>query len=244
MAAHYKDALLVRQFCNLSKGNTWQSGMDDSDPKLPSIDGRRRRSEQTRQAIIEAYLNLVRTNLEPPTSREIATRAGISPRTIFGRFTDLLTLSLAVADYAFEQALARAPVPNLDADFNTRLRAQVEVRAAICEEWLPLWRILLRYQSQSEDVSVRIKRIRAGMMSRLALVYGPELSLVPEPERDRLVIALDILTGFDSWALMREERGLSIEGAREVWINAIGRLLPAAEASHTNDGQAASVHGP
>ena len=89
--------------------------MDDSDPNLPSSDGRRRRSEQTRQAIIEAYLNLVRANHEPPTSQEIATRAGISARTIFERFPDLLTLSLAVADYAFEQALAQAPVPNLDA---------------------------------------------------------------------------------------------------------------------------------
>jgi hypothetical protein len=135
------------------------------------------------------------------------------------------TLSLAVADYAFEQAVAQAAAPNLDADLHTRLKAQVEVRAAICEQWLLLWRTLLRYQSQSEKLSVRIKLIRAAMMTRLALVYGPELSMLPEPERAQLLIGLDVLTGFESWGRMREEHGLSIEAARELWINAIGRML-------------------
>lgn len=116
-------------------------------------------------------------------------------------------------------------MPNVDADFDTRLKAQVEVRAAICEQWLPLWRTLLRYQSQSEELSLRIKRIRAAMMSRLALVYGPELSMLPEPERAQFLIGLDILTGLESWGRMREDHGLSIEAARELWILAIGRML-------------------
>src|SRR5215831_11290670 len=95
--------------------------MDDSG--LPSVDGRRRRSELTRQAIIEAYLSLIRANHEPPTAQQIATHAGISSRTIFERFPDLVSVSLAAADYAFERAMVQAAVPNLDADFNTRLRA-------------------------------------------------------------------------------------------------------------------------
>jgi AcrR family transcriptional regulator len=199
--------------------------MDDPDPKAPSTDGRRRRSEQTRRVIMDAYLDLVRVNQEPPTAPEIAKRAGISTRSVFERFKDLLTLSLAVADYAFEQALAQAPAPIVDADFSTRLKAQVEVRAAICEHWLPLWRLLLRYQSQSEELSIRINRIHAAMMSRLALVYGQELSMLPEPERGQLLIGLAILTGLESWSQMREDHGLSIEAARDVWIKAIGRLL-------------------
>ena len=206
--------------------------MDDSDPKPSNVDGRRRRTERTRQAIIEAYLSLVRTTQKPPTASEIAERAGVSTRSVFERFTDLLTLSLAVADYAFGQALAQAAAPDVDADFNTRLKAQVEVRAAICEEWLPLWRTLLRYEGKSEELSVRIKNIRAAMMARLALVYGPELSLVPEPERSQLLIGLDLLTGLESWGRMREQHGLSIEAARELWINAIGRMLATAGPLH------------
>ena len=196
-----------------------------SDPKHPS-DGRRMRSERTRQALIKAYLDLLREKQQPPTAPEIAKRAGCSQRSVFERFSDLLSLSLAAADYAFAEALAQAPAPKVDADLYTRLKSQVETRAAICERWLPLWRALLRYQSESEELVIRIKRIRAAMLARLSLVYGPELSTLSEAERSQLLVALDILTDFESWGRMREGHGLSIEAARDTWINAIGRMLP------------------
>ena len=123
--------------------------------------------------------------------------------------------------------MAQAAMPNLDADLHTRLKSQVETRAALCEQWLPLWRALLRYQSASEELAIRIKRIRAAMVSRLELVYRPELSTLSEAERTQLLVALDILTDFESWGRLREDHGLSIEAARDLWINAIGRMLPA-----------------
>jgi AcrR family transcriptional regulator len=203
--------------------------MDRSDPKHRQNDGRLRRSERTRQALIKAYLDLLREKQQPPTAPEIARRAGCSIRSVFQHFSGLLTLSLAAADYAFAQALAQAAVPNVDADLHTRLKAQVETRAAICEHWLPLWRALLRYQSESEELTIRIKRIRAAMVARLELVYGPELSTLPEAERSQLLVALDILTDFESWGRLREGHGLSIEAARDIWINAIGRMLPSVD---------------
>ena len=202
--------------------------MDQSDPKHPRTDGRLQRSARTRKAVIEGYLDLLREKQQPPTTPEIAKRAGCSTRSVFERFSDLLTLSIAAADYAFEQAMAQAAVPNLDADLHTRLKSQVETRAAICERWLPLWRALLRYQSVSKELAIRIKRIRAAMVSRLELVYRPELSTLSEAERIQLLVTLDILTDFESWGRMREDHGLSIEAARALWINAIGRMLPAA----------------
>jgi AcrR family transcriptional regulator len=188
-------------------------------------DGRFRRSDRTRQALVQAYLDLLREKQKPPTAPEIAGRAGCSIRSVFQHFSGLLTLSLAAADYAFAQALAQAAVPNVDADLHTRLKSQVESRAAICERWLPLWRALLRYQSESEELAIRIKRTRAAMVTRLELVYGPELSTLSEPERRQLLVALDILTDFESWGRLREGYGLSIEAARDIWINAIGRML-------------------
>ena len=213
--------------------------MDQPDPKHPRADGRLQRSARTRKAVIEAYLDLLREKQQPPTTPEIAKRAGCSTRSVFERFSDLLSLSLAAADYAFEQAMSQAAVvPNADADLHIRLKSQVETRAAICEQWLPLWRALLRYQSVSEELAIRIKRIRAAMISRLELVYRPELSTLSEAERIQLLVVLDILTDFESWGRMREDHGLSIEAARDIWINAIERMLPAAAGNpaHSSDG--------
>ena len=189
-------------------------------------DGRTQRGERTRQALIKAYLDLLRETPKPPTAPLIARRAGCSIRTVFNNFSDLLTLSLAAADYAFEQALVQAGVPNADADLHIRLKSQVESRAALCERWLPLWRALVRYQSESKKLANRIKRIRAAMVERLELVYRPELSTLPDAERTQLLVALDILTDFESWGRLRNGHGLSIEAARDVWISAIGRILP------------------
>ena len=65
------------------------------------------------------------------------------------------------------------------------------------------------------------------MVARLELVYAPELSTLPESERRLLLVALDILTDFESWGRLRESHGLSIEEARALWIHAIRHLLPA-----------------
>jgi AcrR family transcriptional regulator len=189
-------------------------------------DGRLRRSARTKMALIEAYLDLLREKPQAPTGPEIAKRAGCSVRSVFVRFPDLLALSLAAADDAFEQATAQAALPKVDADLHIRLKSQVETRAAICERWLPLWRALLHYKDESEELASRIKRIRAAMVSRLELVYRPELSTLSEAERTQLLVVLDILTDFESWGRMREGYGLSIEAARDVWINAIGHMLP------------------
>jgi AcrR family transcriptional regulator len=115
-----------------------------AEPSQPSsIDGRRRRSERTRQYIIEAYLALLSENTRVPTSAQIAERAGYSVRSLFERFPDLLALSLAAADFAFAQANAQAVIRNVSADRPTRIRTQVETRASTCERWLPLWRALI-----------------------------------------------------------------------------------------------------
>jgi AcrR family transcriptional regulator len=200
--------------------------MDRSDPKLPS-DGRHMRSERTRQALIKAYLDLLIERQKPPTAPEIAKRAGCSLRSIFERFSDLLTLSLAATDHAFEQAMSQAAVPKPDGDLRSRLKAQVSARAAICERWLPLWRALLRYQSESEELAIRIKSIRAAMVARIELMYRPELSRLPEAERSRLIVAMGILMDFESWGSMREGDGLSIKAASDVWMSTVARMLPA-----------------
>jgi hypothetical protein len=123
--------------------------------------------------------------------------------------------------------MSQAAVPNPDGDLRSRLKAQVSARAAICERWLPLWRALLRYQSESEELAIRIKSIRAAMVARIELMYRPELSRLPEAERSRLIVAMGILMDFESWGSMREGDGLSIEAASDVWMSTVARMLPA-----------------
>jgi len=200
--------------------------MEQSAPPHRRTDGRLLRSERTKQVLIESYLDLLRENPQVPTASDIARRAGCSVRSVFERFSDLLTLSFAAADYAFAQGMAQAVARNVDGDRQTRLKSQVETRAAICERWLPLWRALLRHQHESEELALRIERMRDAVLGRLQLMYRPELSTLSESDRKAVLIALEALTDFESWGRLRERHGLSVEAARDMWTVAIDRILP------------------
>jgi len=201
------------------------SSIDTSAP-APLVDGRRLRSERTRQLIIEAYLALLREDPQVPTSARIAERAGYSVRSVFERFPDLLSLRIAATDYGFSLATTQAPIGNIDADRATRIRSQVQTRAQTCERWLPLWRALNANQGESAELKSRISLARAAILQRLQIMYRPELAALDETERKHTLIALEALTDFESWARMRQDHGLSVEQACNVWIRAIERLLP------------------
>lgn len=196
-------------------------------PRKPGrIDGRRLRSERTKQLIIEALLALLRDHSVMPTAVQIAERAGYSVRSIFERFPDLVALRIAATDYALAQAAALAPARDVEADRATRVKSQVETRAGTCERGVALWRVLLSSDDASGQLAVRIAKSREITVARLELMYRPELSTLPENERTGLLIALEALTDHESWARMREMFQLSFEESCAVWTTAIDRLLP------------------
>jgi AcrR family transcriptional regulator len=200
-----------------------------SSPLSPSpvrIDGRRLRSERTKQVIMDSFLALLHEGPEVPTAAQIAARAGISVRSVFERFSDLQTLSLETADYAFALGEAQAVARNVDGDRATRLRSHVETRANTCERWLPLWRVVIANQGRLEELKSRIRFIRRAVVKRMELMYGAELAVLPDVERRDLLIALEALIDFESWGRMREFHGLSFDGACSVWIRTIDRILP------------------
>jgi len=207
-----------------------EPALSATSPSTPTrIDGRRLRSERTKQLIIEAFLALLREHQEMPTAVQIAERAGYSVRSIFERFPDLNALRVAATDYSLAQALALAPPRHADAaDRQTRVRSQVETRAHTCERGVALWRVLLRFADQDEtgQLKARVARGRETTVRRIELMYKPELSTLTEVDRQQLLIALEALTDMESWARMRELHGLSFEEGCEVWVHAIERLLP------------------
>ncbi len=198
-----------------------------SSSKSTRIDGRRLRSARTKQLIIEAYLKLLRESPQIPTAAQIAERAGYSVRSVFERFPDLHALRVAATDYAFTQGTAQAVARDFSGDRQTRLNSHVETRAWICEQWLPLWRALIANQGDSAELKSRIFLMRQAILKRIELMYEPELAILSEIERRQTLIAIESLIDFESWARMREYNRLSVEEARDVWIQAIDRLLPA-----------------
>jgi AcrR family transcriptional regulator len=192
----------------------------------PRVDGRRLRSERTRQNIIEAYLKLLRRDPQIPTSAQIAKEAGIAVRSVFERFSDLAALTLATADYAIAAGQAAAAPRDVDGDRPTRIASHVRTRAAACESWSPLWRVMLTTEQQVKELHMRVVMARQANIARMRLMYAPELAALAEPEREQLLVAMATMISFESWDQMRDCYDLSSEEALAVWRTAIDRLLP------------------
>ena len=191
---------------------------------VPKVDGRRLRSERTRQALIEAFMRLLRRKPAMPTAFQIAQEAGCSVRSVFGHFPDLDALSVAAADYAIVQGQREAVARNVDADRTARINSHVKTRAFVCEKWLPLWRLIVR--QEQPELRKRAAMVRSISIERLKLMYGPELSKLAELERDRLIMALAALISLESWDQLRHCYNLSMKDAQAVWRSAIDRMLP------------------
>jgi AcrR family transcriptional regulator len=195
-------------------------------PRSRRPDGRRQRSERTRQLIIEAYLGLLGEGVRTPTASQIAEQAGYSVRSIFERFTDLRALSLATADHAIVVGQTESEARDVDGDRPTRIKSHVKTRALACEKWLPLWRALLETQDQLAELKSRVMMVRLANLERLKLMYGPELAILPDAERQQLLLALGALTSFEGWDQLRNSYDLTMEKAQDVWRTAIDRMLP------------------
>jgi AcrR family transcriptional regulator len=193
---------------------------------LHRVDGRHQRRERTRQALIEAFLRLLRRNPTMPTVSQIAREAGCSVRSVFECFSDRNTLMLATADYAIAVGQAEAVARNVDADRTIRIRSHVETRALASEKWLPLWQVIAS-QDQAE-LRQRVAMVRAANIERMKLMYAPELSTLTESDRNNLLMALAMLISFESWDQLRHCYNLSMEAAQAVWRSAIDRMLPLA----------------
>lgn len=203
-----------------------QKMLETQAPRSERVDGRRQRSVRTRQLIVEAYLALLRESPQIPTAAAIAERAGYSVRSIFERFPDLHALRVAATDDAMTRASSRVASLPARGDRDARLRIHVETRAQICQEWLPLWRALTANQGESAELKARIKLVRQLIIRRIEEMYEPELSGVDDVQRRQIVLAIEALIDFESWARMREVFGLSVADACGVWHGAIDRLLP------------------
>ena len=190
-------------------------------------DGRRLRSERTRQRIIEAYLGLAfEQSPRMPMARETAKRAGCSVRSVFERFPDMHDLQVAAAGYAMDQVAVLAPPAQPDGDRNARIEREVELRARLCEVWGRLWQSLLANRGDSDELKVKIAKFQELRLRRLEDAFRPELGGLSDAERRQTLVALGILTDAGSWSSMRDSFGLSFDDARAVWVGSVQRLLP------------------
>ncbi|MEZ5557640.1 MAG: hypothetical protein R3E86_03745 [Pseudomonadales bacterium] len=184
-----------------------------------TTDGRRLRTEQSRQRIIDAMIELTYEGMLEPTAEQVSERAGVAMRTVFRHFNDMESLYSELSRLTLErvQPLLEAEIGG--ATWEETLHNLIERRARLYEEIAPLRRAggLKRHRSEFLERNQRYWA-RIGRRTLATVLPG---HLAAEPWR---LEALDLLLSFESWDRLRREQKLSARRARDVLHSAANEL--------------------
>ncbi len=175
------------------------------------------RVARTREAIVSSTQTLAQNGEVAPIVRDIAKFAGVSARTVFQHFADTAELYVAVLGRVLATVTGGQPEINRQWPLDQRIGVVVDHRAERYETLRPMWTFIQTLQRRSSDAAARIVQLYSGNREQIADTFGPELSALPGDKRERTLNALSVALTPESWTVLRERLGLTVEQAREEW---------------------------
>lgn len=187
-------------------------------------DGRVRRGERNRDALVEALLGLLDDGIAKPTAREIAERAGVSLRTVFAHFDDVESLYAAIALRQRERLSPLfEPIDSSGSD-DHRVETLVAQRVELFEQIAPVRRASLLLAPDSPELTRRLAEVTRALRAQVAECFDPELAAAGRRRGD-LLAALDVAASWETWDGLRRVQGLSVVAARRTLRLLVRRLL-------------------
>ena len=179
-------------------------------------DGRRLRSERSRQAIIDAMMALVEEGVLVPTAQQVSERAGVGIRSVFRHFSDMESLYASADKIAREQYQGLFAGGDREGTLAQRVQHAVEQHAtayeAVGKLFLSTKAQLWRYDILREQYARSQRQLRRDLDDWL-----PELDKL-SPEQREMV---DAIASFETWNRLREHQGLG----RQTSIDLVASLL-------------------
>jgi AcrR family transcriptional regulator len=180
-------------------------------------DGRRRRSQTSRDKMVAAMIELVREGAIMPSADQVATRAQVGLRTVFRQYKDMETLYAAMLG-GLSQYYEGWADPLTAPDWQGQLAELMERRVATFERLLPFKRAGDAHRHMSTSIEAENVRMLALMRMRLR-------ALIPETADTVAFETLDLVGSFAAWQRLRFEQNLSFDQAREVVMAHVTRFI-------------------
>jgi AcrR family transcriptional regulator len=210
---------LYRQACKRRQRTVIEKSMAQQVPEAVS-DGRRLRSERSRQAIIEAMLKLVEEGVLVPTAQQVSARAGVGIRSVFRHFSDMESL-FVTADAAIRQQYQSLfsggdRAGSLDDRLLHAMEQHALVYEAIGNHLLSTKAQLWRYPILREQYARAQRQLRKDLDDWL-----PELQALDAEQREMV----DAIASFEYWNRLREHQGLNRKVCIRLITGVMRRLL-------------------
>ena len=184
-----------------------------------SRDGRVRRAERTRAAMLDAMISLIDRGNIRPTADEVAREAGVGLRTVFRHFKDMETLYGALARRSASEGLAEFDDPTPTGLLDERLDDLLDRRTRFLERYSARVRASSILRQRSPVLEKQMVQL-ATITRKQMLAWLPELK-TPDPN---IANAFEAARSWGNWEQLRREQGMSAEDARSA-ISIMARAL-------------------
>ena len=185
----------------------------------PSPDGRRRRSQASRDRIIAAMMALVEGGAITPSAEEVAARAEVGLRSVFRHFKDMESL-YAEMSMRLAGGYAASLAPFEAQGFPDQLFEAIDRRFGVFERMLPFKRAADAHRHESPAIQAHYDAVLALLRARLQMLLPPALAA-----DSRVFETLDMLLSVDIWTRLRLDQKLSYEAARAIVEAQVRSLL-------------------
>ena len=188
-------------------------------------DGRSRRRASSRRAILDALLGFYSEGVIDPTAQQVADRAGVSRRTVFGLFQDLNSLMVELVDRHLESTEQTAGLPDAGGGLSERIERLVDRRERYFQEVSTILRVVRSQGYKYPALLERTRQERSQARLRMLDYFAPEFQGLAEQDREDLATALMIQFHFDSWHQLSSVQELATGDRRRLWITTIASLF-------------------
>lgn len=189
------------------------------------IDGRSARAERTRRAVIDAHMTLIKSGELKPTGAQIASRAGVSLRSLWGHFGDLETLFEASSAELFRRHDLTFDPVDISLDLDERLDVFCVQRGEVLEFIAPFARALAIRVPFSRELQRVEQKYLTRAANELRRVFGEELSALDTASARQIEGSMMAATTWGTWAFLRDVMHLSSAEATQVMKRAVGAVL-------------------
>ena len=174
----------------------------------PSTDGRRRRSQQSRDRIITSMIELVEGGAITPSAEDVAARAAVGLRSVFRHFRDMESLYQEMSHRIASQYQMWL-VPFESPDWRGQLAETIDRRLTTYERLMPFKRAGDAHRHESPAMQAEYQQTLKLMRARLG-------SVLPATCAPDVFEAVDLLLSFEAWQRLRCEQALPEATARRV----------------------------
>jgi len=181
------------------------------DKENPQADGRRQRSQRSRERILRAYWELMLAGDMSPSAAAIAEHAGVGLRSVFRHFEDLDTLLRELMELCYDEVTPEFMKPLKSTNWKDQL---VEVT----ERNVKIWERIIVPHTAGE-----IGRFKSQVLmddyqrSRNLEISGIKAILPKDIDNyQNVLLALDAAMSFSTMRRLREDRKLSISEVKQV----------------------------